>query len=224
MKITVLHGEDVVKSRDRLFVITQTLRDRGWIVSNLENDGISIKEKLATTSLFGEERLLVSENGLGVSKSDYEWLGKNAAVAAGNLVFWFPSTVNVSVKSKLPKNTHYEVFPLPKEIFSLLNEFYPGNTNKFLKMFHRVVEKEPEEFVFAVLAKNLRDLYWAKVSPESLPYPRWLIAKIQSQSGKFSLRHLESLIDSFSAIDVEAKSGGLGISRSIDLSLPKNLE
>ncbi len=229
MKLLILHGDDQVKLYDRLEKFIQTAKKRSWEIAYLD-DVPSIKEALSASSLFGNERFFVLRDIKKLGKSEIEWLKKKAPELEGNLVIYHEGYIPVGITKGITtdvKNGHtavIEEFKLPKIIFSLMDMIRPGNSTQVIKTLHKIVETEPVEFVFVLIAKLMRDLYWAKTDLSSMPYPSWRSSKLKNQADKFTINNLQLIISELSEIDVRVKTSKADLLSSLDLLIIKSLE
>ena len=113
---------------------------------------------------------------------------------------------------------------MPRLIFTFLDSIYPKNVKKVLVLFHELIKNEPVEFVFALMARHLRDLYWVRVEPKSLPYPSWRVGKLKGQSSKFKFETLKDLIARMAEIDIAVKTSKSDLISSLDLLIVFSLE
>ncbi len=140
MKIIVLHGEDTIKSYERLKKFIETAKSRSW---EILYDEISL-----TPSLFGVDRLTVIR--------DYKLINKKVlAKAAGTLVIYHESVLPKTFLNILPKDAKIEEFKLPKKLWYFLDHIN-------LKNFHDILKTEPVEFIFIMIAWKLKKRYIAK--------------------------------------------------------------
>lgn len=205
MKIIVLHGDYTTKLYERLNKFIEAAKKRGW---EIVNDEIS-----QTPSLFNIERLTILRKYSLLSKKDIPRISK----IAGTLVIYNEGTVPQLFLKELPKDTKVEEFKLPKIIWNFLD-------NISVKKFHEVIKNEPVEFVFSVLSKRFRDLYWVKVSEDYLPYQPWQIRKLKRQAQNYSLEALKEIIDKLAEIDIKVKTSKADLISELDLMLIKSLE
>jgi DNA polymerase III delta subunit len=117
-----------------------------------------------------------------------------------------------------------EEFRLPKSVFAFLESFVPGGSGRCLKLLHGQLEKEAPEFIFALLGKHVRDLYWVKVAPESLEYPTWRVSKLAKQAKAFSEEKLQKTLNSLAKIDFSAKTSSQDLSSLLDLLIVTQLQ
>lgn len=223
MKITVLHGDYIVKSRDRLITIINGVKKRGWEVIRVDEKK-SLSESLVSSSLFGKESLYVSESPGKFTPTDLSWLKQNSSEMDLNFLIWHKNKIGVKVKNTLPKDAKIEEFKLPQRIWSLLDSIYPGNAKISLNLLHEVSQESPLEFVFALMARQMRDLYWVSNDPDSLNYPSWRKSKLKNQADRFSTRRLKRIISLMSQADIDSKTGVATLSTSLDLILAAQLE
>ncbi len=223
MKLLILHGDDQLKLYERLEKFIATAKTRSWEVAYLD-DVSSIKESLSASSLFGNERFFVLRDIKKLGKGEIEWLKKKAPELEGNLVIYHEGYVPVGITKGITADVKIEEFKLPKIIFSLMDMIRPGNSAQVIKTLHKIVETEPVEFVFVLIAKLMRDLYWAKTDLSSMPYPSWRSSKLKVQAGGFSVQQLQQLIGSLASIDVKVKTSKTDLLASLDLLIIKSLE
>ena len=205
MKIIVLHGDYTIKLYERLNKFIEIAKKRGWEVTN---DEIS-----QTPSLFNKETLTIVRKYNLISKKNIPGISK----IPGTLVIYNEGNIPQLFLKELPKDTKIEEFKLPKIIWNFLD-------NISVKLLHETVKTEPIEFVFSVLSKRFRDLYWVKVNEESLPYQPWQIGKLKRQAQKYSQDTLKETINKLAEIDVKVKTSKADLISELDLLLIKSLE
>ncbi|MBI1863703.1 hypothetical protein HYS03_00635 [Candidatus Woesebacteria bacterium] len=224
MKITLIHGEDTEKSRQRYINIINSLKKKNWeiIKINLE-DKLKFSDKVSTSSsLFSDKTLFVVDKFNKLSVSELSKL-KNLKTDS-NILFWQSGKALQKNLKLLPKETNIEKFELPFLIFKFLDSFQPKNSVICIKLFHDVLEEEPVELVFAMLASLVKDLYWASVSPETLPYQPWRVNKLKSLGQKFGGLKLKKLIQTMAELDIKSKTSQINLITSLDLLIFKELK
>ncbi len=212
MKIIILHGEDINKSYERLKKFIDEAKRRDW---EILYDDLSI-----TPSLFGADRLTVIRDYKLINAKALKSLSK----IPGTLVFYHEDVLPQTFLKLLPTDVKKEEFKLPKLIWTFLDSLYPKNSAKSIKLFHEIIQRDPPEFVFSLISKLFRDLYWVKVDPKSVPYPSWRTSKLKVQSSKCSEEQLVKIIDTLAKIDVDVKTGKAYLVSSLDLLILKQLE
>lgn len=230
MRIIILHGDDTEKSYVRLKKFINVARERSWEVVFLDDSNLSIEESLASSSLFGNERFFILRAIKKLGKTDFDWLRKRYKDLSGNLVVYNEGQLTqAEIKSfqslrSSGQGFKIEEYKLPVFIWNFLDGLYPGNAAKSVKLLHKVIEKQAPEFIFTLIAKLFRDLYWVKVDPVSIGYPSWRISKLKSQSAKFTKLMLTGFIDSLATIDIKVKTSKADLVSALDLLIIKQLE
>ncbi len=224
MKIIVLHGDDEKRLYERLQKFVSVAKERGWELTYLNESSSSIREQLSTSSLFSNDRFFVLKDIKTLGKKETEWISNNSEKLEGTLIIYHIGTVPVGVLKSLPKETKVEEFKLPVILWNFLDGIIPGNSERIIKNLHKIVETEAVEFVFTLISKLFRDLYWAKTEPTSMPYPSWRIGKIKSQASKFTVEKLQEIISLLSEIDIKVKTSKAKLVDELDLVIIKQLE
>jgi hypothetical protein len=212
MKIIVLHGDDTVKSYERLGKFVDTAKKRNWeiVTDQFPN----------TPSLFGTDRLIIYRDFSLLSKNDI----KNFDRFDGTLVIYHEGTLPQTFLKQMPKDFKMEKFELPRLLFTFLESFYPGGSVRSIKLLHDLTKASAVELVFFMLARHLRDLYWVSIDPATSQYPSWRLGKLKSQAEKFDPGLLEQIISKLADIDIEVKSSKADLLTSLDLLIVKQLE
>ena len=221
MKIIVLHGDDQRKLYNRLSKFIEIAKERSWEVVYLDDPKLSIQEQLSSSSLFGSERFFIIRDISRLSKKEVEWLNIKSSDLSGTLIIYHEGYVSQLILKRLPNGTKVEEFKLPVMLWNFLDGLYPGNSGKSIKQFHQIIEKEAPEFIFTLIAKLLRDLYWVKTDSKSLPYPDWRVGKLKVQASKFSIDQLKILIEKLAEIDIKVKTSKSDLTSELDLLIIK---
>ncbi len=223
MNIYIIHGDDEISSREYFLKLIKKQKGNE-ILRFRDNYPGGIGSFLKSQSLFCDKTLFVLEDLSSISKKELVWLAKNVPRLKGNLIIYEKKEIASFILKIFPQNTKFKKFDLPKLIFIFLSMIKPGNTQKVLEMLHRVVLIEPPEFVFALLASHFRDLYWAKVDPQTLLYPAWRVGKLKSQASHFSEKKLAKFIKRLAEIDLLVKTSQAQLLSSLDLMFIRELE
>lgn len=224
MKIIVLHGDDTVKSYERLKKFIETAKERSWEVSYLDESTQSLQENLSSPSLFGNERFFILRDIKHLGKKEVGWISKKYKELPGNLIIYHEGIINPSTLKSLPKDITVEEFNLPVLVWKFLEGLLSNKAEESVRLLHKIIEKEPPEFIFSLIARHFRDLYWSKVDPASMLFPTWKISKLKSQSSKFSEEQLRKVIGILSDVDIDVKTSKADLLSSLDLMILKQLE
>ena len=224
MKIIVLHGDDERKLYGRLTKFTETAKSRSWEVAFLDSRSLSIREELSAPSLFGAERFFILRDIKKLGRIETDWLKEKSGDLAGNLIIYHEGYIPQATLKSLPKDIKVEEFKLPVILWNFLDGIYPGNSAKTITKLRMLLEKEAPEFIFTLIAKLFRDLYWARIDAKSLPYPDWRVGKLKAHSSKFTADKLIFLIESLAEIDIKVKTSKADLVSELDLLIIKQLE
>jgi DNA polymerase III delta subunit len=224
MKVIILHGENILESYERLQKFIDSAKERSWEIYTIGSDTRSLPEVLSSESLFAKERLLIIEDTKVFTKKVLDWLKKRTKSIDATLIVYNKGVLGISFLKSLPGVTKVEEFTIPKHIWTLLDSFYPGNSKNLLLLLHALSPKEPLEFVFSLLAKTVRDLYWVKVDSKALSYPSWRITKLQRQSQRFSENLLTNIISDLAEIDIKVKTSEADLLSELDFLIITKLE
>jgi len=225
MKIILLHGTYTSKSYERLTKFIEVAKKRNWEIVQLSEDSpLSLSESLSAQSLFVKEKLYILENLNKISKKELEWLKKKSEQLGGTLVIYYPDEISKNLLKALPSKIKIEEFKLPKLIFIFLEKIYPRNSKEAIKLFHQIIENEPVEFVFVLIARHFRDLYWVKVDSKTLEFPDWRLSKLKRQASLFSETQVKEIISELAEVDIKAKTSQASLISSLDLILATKLK
>jgi len=219
MDIFIIHGEYFLKSYDRLQQYLDKAKEKKWEILNVQGLALYIQN-----SLFEAKRLIVIRDSKLLKKQDFVWLKKQRDNSDDKLVIYNDGKISETFIKSLPPIKKIEEFKLPKSIFNFLDSFFPGNSTGCLNLLHQIIEYEPVEFVFSLLGKTLRDLYWVKISPSDIPYPSWRVDKLERQASRFSEELIKELITDFAEIDIKAKTSQGDLIDSLDLLIIQKLQ
>lgn len=225
MKVILLHGDHTTKSRERLQRFIDVSKVRNWeVVRTSQLTNTNIVESISTEPLFKKKRLFVIDDLSKVKVKELEWMKAKLNNFDGNLICYHNKTITKTLLSKLPSVDKFEEYKLPKPIFTLLDNFFPNNTDRLLKLLHDTLEIEAAEFVMALLSRHLKDVYKVKINENKVSLPPWRKNKLRSQATKYSTKKLENVIDELAKIDVESKTSDSSASDLLDLLVIINLE
>lgn len=224
MKIIVLHGDNSFESYLRLQKFIDSGKGRNWEIIRIVTPTADIAEILSSTSLFTKKRLVTIEDPKFLTKRVVDWLKKKGKNLDLTLILYSKSTLTKTFLNSLPVIEKVEEFKLPKLIWSFLDSFYPGNGRNCLLILHKLSPSEPLEFVFTLLAKTLRDLYWVKIDPKGVTLPSWRLQKLMSQSHKFTEKELKDIIADLAEIDIKTKTSQAELASELDFLIASKLE
>ncbi len=226
MKVIILHGDNSQEISVRLTKFIDVAGSRGWKIVRLGSPegNFNFRESLAGNTLFAEKRLYIIDDLKKIKKDDLSWFKKNADKLEDTMVVVSNSVLTKTSINLLPKVSKIELFELPKKIWLFLDSFYPGQGKVSMLLLYEVLEKEAIELIYALLARQLKDLYLIKTDPQSLGYPGWRTKKLTERAGKFHIGVLEKVIADLAEADYKAKTGQADLINELDLVIASRLE
>jgi hypothetical protein len=228
--ITVLHGDNLVLSRNRLqaLIKQQKLKTQPEII-RLEAATTPLDEFIQafeSGSLFDLERLIVIENLFSLPPSNEKNSKINYLFSQANqpiqCFIWEPKKLNPSTLTKINRlQIKALLFKTPAIVFKFLDAVQPKQQTQVLNLFREAVKKNSAEMIFYLLCRRLSQLIQALDQPASLKGAVWQIAKIKTQARSFRLSQLLQLHRQLLKIDRDLKTGKnlLPLASQLDLFL-----
>ncbi len=218
--MVVLHGEDIVSSRERLNQLVTEAKLADKEVLRLDGTKVSlseVKQAWESPSLFGQERLVVIEGLFSRQQSKekkaiFDYLKSEVSKpVTSNVILWDGKQLTASQLKGFPKQG-IEEFKLPVAIFKFLDGFAPGQARQNLLLFEETLKYQPVEMVFGMLIKRLRYLLVAregglKCLSEFKELRDWQNKRILSQARRFAQGQLEELVEELLEMDYAIKTG-----------------
>lgn len=224
MKIFIIHGEHTLDSYERLQEYVKKAKSKNWEIKYFENVSSELKNELIGQSLFSDKRLIIVKDIKLLSKNNIKWIKTNQNRIQLNIIIYHKGALKKTFINSLPKADKIEEFKIPKLIWSFLDSFFPGNSKNCYKLFHEVTKNESIEFLFAMLARQVRDIYWARVDPKTLGYPSWRIGKLKKLASRYTKNDLEKLIEKLVEADIKSKTSHTSLEKSLDFLIATVLE
>jgi len=212
--ITILHGEDIVKSRRQLEVIKNQHRDFEIIsLDGKKLDLTGLKQALESASMFKNGRLVVIENFLASKNKNQEEIIKYLAdePPGAELVLWEGVSFEGRRLLKLKGARVLEFKPEPV-FFRFLDSIRPNNTKEMLTLLLQSKRVEQPEIIFYMLIRQFRLLLLIKDGvfsgiEEIDRLAPWQKQKLERQARYFSLEQLVDIYHQLFKIDCQQKTG-----------------
>lgn len=217
-----LHGDNQQASRQKLLEAIKQAQGKGYVVEHLE--GTVSQEKLANAvlsrSLLAERQLVIIENFISQNKKGVEIL-KNWANRedANSILLWEKKSLTPTQAKALAPYFKILEFKLPSLLFTIIDNFKPGNAKEVLKLYEKAGETLSPELVFIMLARQIRLLLWAKLEPDSLKVAPWQRGKLEKTAQSFKLPTLRQIHTNLLQIDRQSKTSTLPGSMSSSLEV-----
>jgi len=224
--LKVIHGENQVASRKKLVEFIEQAKQQHKEVLSLSAeklDRAKLESALLSESLFGHEKLLVIEGlySLPKSKKKDEFI-ELISSASIETILWDKKLLTKTDFKKLPTNLENFEFKITPKMWSFLDTLStnPKAKTSMMKLFKESVEGDGAEFVFLMIARQIRILIQVKENkpPKVAPF---MLSKLSRQAKEFSLKKLLDLHQQLYLIDQKQKqsTGLLNLEGELDLFL-----
>ena len=229
--ITIIHGDDIFKSREYFHELKQKYKDFILfdgnkltitdLVQNIEGSGLFG----STKTIFIEEFLTKLKKTNIESKEILDFIIKNAKSA--NFILWEGKEI-LKRDLSLFKDAVVKFFKLPKNIFLFFDNLKPNNAKNLLNLFHQALGSGiKEELILFMLQRQIRILLALSDPSNSEPIDElirlapWQMEKLERQAKFFDQASLKKIYKKLYEIEIGQKTGGLSLSltQSIDFLL-----
>lgn len=220
---TILHGENLPKSRQKLVELIQESKNKGQQIKRLQAKKLTLAEletALMAQDLFGNTQVVVIEelHSLPTSqrKKDLITLLSKAQIP---IILWEKRALTKTMLKKFPQAKDTE-FKISKTLFAWLDSLDGKTKNKTsqLKLFHQTIETEAPELCLVMLARQIRLLIQAKEG-EKISGPPWMAQKLQRQNQKFTFSQLLKIHQNLLILDIKQKTSQLSLELAAELDL-----
>lgn len=225
--IYIIHGDDIVKSKNRVYAITQGVKNISTFNAEKANP-TEIISAFGSNDLFIDEKCVVIEKVLKLKKADLEKLLDilSNLDKVTTVVLWHNTELSKIFLNKF-KNVQSESFLLPKLFFTFLDDLTPKNLKKELTTLSKMEGVEAEQLFYS-LVKRVRQLMMVKAGgsfEEIIKMSPWQSQKLQAQARLWNDDQLLSFYKNLFDKEVKFKSSGLflPLSKHLDILLTQEL-
>jgi len=223
--LTLIHGENLTKSREKLWQIKTEAQAKGQKIETLLAKKIKpsdLEIALAASDLFGQERLLVIEelHSLAHSKKRTGYMNAiNQASEHLAIVLWDKKLLSASNLKKYPQAQEFK-FKMGKALWKLVDELSPKNKPAQLKTLHRAIEEDSAHFCLSMITKRIRELLAFSEGAVAGIHP-FVKRKLARQVKNFSQPQLFRLHQKLYELDAQIKQSQnlLPLEAQLDLFL-----
>ena len=221
--LLILHGDNHILSRATLYQEIEIAKTRGVKdIVRLDGRHLSLNpliEACETGSLFGTDRLVIIDSLHScLSKKTLSELTSYLSSTIYDLrsiILWESKPLTPTQLKKLA-NFNARLYKTSKLTFKFLDCLLPGKARQFLLLFSQACQTDTPEFVFFMLARELRLLL--QTFDPNFKLPPWQQGKLQSQARAFGQTALVELHDKLQELDWRLKTGQTVLPLSSELS------
>lgn len=221
--ITIIHGEDIVLSRNRF------LQEKLETDIILDGKTLTLDKLLESFNggLFGSAKNTYIENLISIKKniSNFEQIVKliDTRSKDSNILIW-ENTELAKNNLFIFKRAKVEVFKLPQSLFAFLDGLKP-NDKQNITLFHDVLKNSDSEMIFYMLIRQFRLLTaLSDGSPSQIDEIKrlqsWQKSKLERQLTIFHKDGLKKAYEKLFNIDLKVKTGEItNLTNAIDFFL-----
>ena len=207
--ITILHGDDIVSSRN-LFLLEKKKYSNSEIFDAKKSNFVSLQEILNAKNLFFEDNAIFIENLFSSIKNEKDILEllKNANKNF-NIFIWEGKELSKSDLSRL-KNAIVKLFKLPQNLFLFLDNVRPNNPQN-LTFFHNALNNTSVDLIFYMIVRQFRLLLTLSDSGSGIDEVKrlapWQKQKLLRQVKYFTIDELKKIYKKLYELDLTIKTG-----------------
>jgi hypothetical protein len=215
--ITIIHGQNIVASREFLLGLIDKNRQGGKKIIRLEKNDQTVENAsqiLGGTDLFGAQNTLLLENYLKLkalqkANTFQEFLNKSNS----EIIIWEEDQRSPSALALFPTAKVFE-FKLPPTVFKFLDGLRPGSPKNNVALHRQALAGSAAEMIFSLLARRFVDLSFPPAKAAD-----WQKARLNAQARLFPKEKLTKAISDLLTIDLTQKTSSSPLSLSHELEL-----
>lgn len=211
--LTIIHGENVVASRNYLLGQIDQGKKGGQEALFLDERSFTPEKLVAALEkdLFGQQKLVVFESFSRLNPSQKKEgikIIKNHPEAP--LFLWEGKALPASFLKAFP-TAQVRLFKPSAIIFQFLDSISVGSNQRAIFLLNQVFKKEETGLILYYLSKRVNDLIFIKEKREEKVSARknWQKEKLKKQAENFSQKQLVSFLCQLVWLDYQQKSGQL---------------
>lgn len=224
----ILHGENIVQSRERLTQIISDWKTKNATVTRLDAKSLEpaqLAEFLQSQTLFGETQVLIIEelHSLPPSQRKDSLIKLLSQSPKEEIVLWEKRGLTATMLKKFPRAQVTE-FKLTNALFKWLDtlngEKKPAQITSMIQLLDKALMSDGDSLCFLMLVRHVRLLLQMKENAVG-GMPPFMIGKLKKQAGTFSTEQLLRLHHKLLELDIAQKTSQsrLGLARELELLL-----
>ncbi|MEI6690776.1 MAG: hypothetical protein WCL07_03445 [bacterium] len=225
MTIHILHGDNIVTSRNKRQSLLQEYRNKGYEPRFIEGDKTThaeLESIITTVNMFEPDVILI-DNLLGRLKSKE----KDACLQVFSkssldkpIIMWDKRELTATMLKPIP-NAKVEIFKESHSLFPFVDSLIPDNSAKSIVLLHSALKQNDIFLVFGMIVRRITDLIIAQDDPSLLTGSPWGVKQTINQSKSWTLPQLLLLHQQLLDIDLAVKTGNtkLDLTSQLDLLL-----
>lgn len=220
--IIILHGENTIKSRDKLVELINQFKANNQSIIRLDAKKLDIpqlEENLLKNNLFGNEEIILIEELHSLPRSNKKnELINLIANSTKDILLWEKRSLTKTMLKKFPQ-AKVEEFKLSNSLFSWLDLFNPKTPiKKNLLALDQAINANGDYMCFVMLIRQISLLIYTKDGGQPAGAP-FMISKLKKQAQGFSLNQLLKIHEKLFDLDERMKSSKnyLSLAQELDV-------
>jgi hypothetical protein len=221
--LTILHGENIVASRNFLNSLIKQAQRKGIAIAKLANENFQINNLVSALEpdLFGQIKLVILDEFQKFSPQNQKDITKVARKLApeNHLIIWSNKKLLAKTLKLFPQSKS-QLFKPSSRIFKFLDFLAPKNKINNLRLLNQTLAQDGVNLVFYLLIGRIEELILVKTGHQSeLKKAPWQTKRLIFQAEKFPLPTLEKLLKQLILLDYRQKTGRLAYTPDFGLEL-----
>lgn len=209
-RITVLHGDNTILSRKKLFELISSQKERGITVVRVDGASVQLGEleqHIQSTSLFGEDRILVIEKLWSQKSAPKKTSLINIIIKSSTpCILWHDKLLLATqLKPFITMGATIQLFKSSPEVYKTLDLLGSTNRTAVIQSLEKSIQADSAEYVFIQFVRHVTNLLLSKCN-QPIAGPTFATQKITQQAKRFSLQTLLDLHNELVIMDRRIKT------------------
>lgn len=211
--IILLHGDHTELSRPELTNLKQKAKGKEIrVLDGRTLDAPALTQALESSSLFGEDTLVIIENLTRYNAKKTKLLDQLAGIISTNakivdILLWEDKELSATQVNRFGKNIQTRLYKTPMVLFQFLDSLKPDSASSTLSLFEKALDRDAAELLFTMTVRRFRQLLIVKDNGTPEGISPWQLAKLTSQAKLFTMDKLGSMYQKLLTIEFSIKSG-----------------
>ncbi len=210
--ITIIHGEDIAKSRNELIRLRESYKDKEIrVVEGKALQEGDLVQALSSSSLFDNEVVVIIEQL-------FSSLGKKTKQAESfirilldhneyQIVIWEEKEIGKSILKLLGNSITIKYYPIPTLVFQFLDSIKPHAQSSLIKQYTSMITSEAPELIHFLLIRRIKQLLFLKERGNLEGIAPWQLNRLTNQTRFFTMDQLLAIYLQLLTIELANKTG-----------------
>lgn len=211
--ITLIHGDDIEKSRAYLNDLVNAFKDKEVRrIDGRSVDVTNLTTLLGSVSMLGRDQVVITENLLSSSLKKPTRLAAflqilTHAPKQNNIIVWENRELTKSAVSKLGDEVKVSLFKVPVVLFQFLDAIAPSRVKLLIELYHKLRATQADELIFYLMTRRFRQLLLLRDGGRIEDLAPWQASRLTTQAKHFTLERLRQMYKQLLTLEYSLKSG-----------------